>query len=258
MQDLTADLEHPQPAAWAPVLTFHDPSTVGFGIGATTAIFSAVHAVLLKPLPYANPDRLVRIYTDTPPFKFRFSIADYLAFRDQQTQVPRTKCDLHRSRRELQQRRRRRRSCAAGWSDGPRLRRPRHSGLRSAATSRLPTNSKGKVRGSRSSATVSGSSASAAGTTRSDRPSVSMAKTTPWPACCRRRLGPLEQRQDFFLVQQFAPPTPQRAVLLHHHCPAERRRGSTGSPPPNCARSTNAPCSRSGRARTRTTRRRGE
>ena len=33
----------------------------------------------VRPLPYADPGRLVRIYTDAPPFRFRFSVADYLA-----------------------------------------------------------------------------------------------------------------------------------------------------------------------------------
>jgi predicted permease len=68
-----------------PMLTLTVVATVGLGIGATTAIFSAVNAALVRPLPYADPDRLVRIYTDAPPFKFRFSVADYLALQAQQT-----------------------------------------------------------------------------------------------------------------------------------------------------------------------------
>ena len=73
----------------APVLTLTIVATVGLGIGATTAIFSAVSAALLRPLPYAEPENLVRIYTDSPPFKFRFSVVDYQAFTEQQRRFER-------------------------------------------------------------------------------------------------------------------------------------------------------------------------
>src|SRR6202040_4043152 len=38
------------------------------GIGATTGIFTVVNPVLLQPLPYSHPERLVRVYTEFPTF----------------------------------------------------------------------------------------------------------------------------------------------------------------------------------------------
>jgi putative ABC transport system permease protein len=58
--------------------------TLSLAIGATTAIFSALNAVLLKPLPYPNADRLVRLIGDNPltgSGDFAVSAADFLDWR---------------------------------------------------------------------------------------------------------------------------------------------------------------------------------
>src|ERR1700735_1808879 len=41
---------------------------LALGIGSTTAIFSVVNAVVLRPLPYAQSGRLGRVFTEFPSF----------------------------------------------------------------------------------------------------------------------------------------------------------------------------------------------
>ncbi|HEV3486909.1 MAG TPA: hypothetical protein VG106_15970, partial [Vicinamibacterales bacterium] len=67
MRTVLADLRY----AWrvvsrTPSFAIAVVSVLALGIGATTALFSIVNAVLLRPLPFEEPERLVRIFTKTP------------------------------------------------------------------------------------------------------------------------------------------------------------------------------------------------
>jgi predicted permease len=80
MRSLPSDLRHAcRVLLKAPVFTAVTVITLAFGIGANSAIFSLVNAVLLRPLGYAEPERLMLIYEGFGgPGKVGVSPPDYV------------------------------------------------------------------------------------------------------------------------------------------------------------------------------------
>lgn len=67
-----------------PAFTLVALLTLSLAIGATTAVFSVVNAVLLRPLPFKNPDELVWVWSRRPDNnKAPFTLPDFLDYRDQ-------------------------------------------------------------------------------------------------------------------------------------------------------------------------------
>jgi predicted permease len=72
----------------SPVFTITAVLVLGLGLGASTAVFSAVDAVLLARLPYHEDDRLIRIYEqNSPTNRFGASVADFRAIQTLQRRL---------------------------------------------------------------------------------------------------------------------------------------------------------------------------
>src|SRR5664280_2632597 len=88
MHSVVRDLRYGARLLWkAPAFSILALFTLGLGMGASTAIFSVVNAVLLRPLPFRDPGRLVMIWEENPTVK-KFKLPVMAGnFRDWQQQT---------------------------------------------------------------------------------------------------------------------------------------------------------------------------
>ncbi len=87
LDDLAADVRFAlRTLARHPALAGAAVLTLALGVGANTAIFSVVDAVILRPLPFPAPDRLVMLWEENPEKNWRLADAapaNYLDWREQ-------------------------------------------------------------------------------------------------------------------------------------------------------------------------------
>ena len=86
LADLALDMRIALRHAWQrPGFTLGIVLTLALGLGATTAIFSVVHAVVLAPFPYAEPDRVLAVYTTWKEGRSNTSVGNFAYMRERTT-----------------------------------------------------------------------------------------------------------------------------------------------------------------------------
>jgi putative ABC transport system permease protein len=66
----------------APLFALIAIATLALGIGASTSIFSVVNSVMLRPLPFAQPDRLVQVWESNPKRSYARNVVNPINFLD--------------------------------------------------------------------------------------------------------------------------------------------------------------------------------
>lgn len=86
MPDIIRDLKHTfRRLARTPLFTLATIVTLALGIGANTAIFTVINSVLLKALPFPEPNQLIGVWQTAPGVKIKdlsASLADYVTYRE--------------------------------------------------------------------------------------------------------------------------------------------------------------------------------
>jgi predicted permease len=84
MNDVAQDLRYAlRRLALTPGFTLLALLTLALGIGANTALYSVLYAVLLKPLPFSEPERLYWVYSrHTSTDRYPFSLPEFCDYRD--------------------------------------------------------------------------------------------------------------------------------------------------------------------------------